>query len=84
MGHLPQMASITDLKQRHLEVLAMLENGPVVLASRNQPVGDRLEDQADLITVLKGELQIERGEVETEDFDIAEFEAMVRGEPISA
>ena len=37
MDRVPQMASVSDLKNRHLEVLAKLKEGPVLLASRNQP-----------------------------------------------
>jgi prevent-host-death family protein len=57
------MASVSDLKNRHLEVLAKLQKGPVLLASRNQPTAvllspelwneivDLLEDYEDLIVV---------------------------------
>jgi prevent-host-death family protein len=37
MNRIPQMASISDLRNRHLEILARLEQGPVLLASRNRP-----------------------------------------------
>jgi prevent-host-death family protein len=55
------MASVSDLKNRHLEVLARLKDGPILLASRNQPAAvllspeqwndivDLLEDYEDLL-----------------------------------
>jgi PHD/YefM family antitoxin component YafN of YafNO toxin-antitoxin module len=63
MNRIPQMASVSDLKNRHLEVLAKLEQGPVLLASRNQPTAvllspelwneivDILEDYEDLMII---------------------------------
>jgi prevent-host-death family protein len=63
MNRIPQMASVSDLKNRHLEVIAKLAQGPVLLASRNQPTAvlvspelwneivDLLEDYEDLVVI---------------------------------
>jgi PHD/YefM family antitoxin component YafN of YafNO toxin-antitoxin module len=37
MNEIPQMASIADLRNSHLKVLALLKQGPVVIASRSKP-----------------------------------------------
>jgi prevent-host-death family protein len=37
ISRIPQMVSVSDLKNHHLEVIAKLRQGPVLLASRNQP-----------------------------------------------
>ena len=54
------MASIADIKHRHLDVFAMLKNGPVLIANRSKPAAmivspelwdlliERLEDAEDL------------------------------------
>jgi len=96
MNTLPQMTSITDLKNRHLEVFAKLGMGPVVIAQRNQPAGvlvspaqwdtiaERLEDMADMIAALNAELEIEHGKAEWIDTDISKLEAMAAGDAIHA
>lgn len=85
MGHIPQMASISVLKNDHLKVLAQAEQEPVVLASRNQPVGvllspqhwekllNRLEDLEDLVEVLSALLREERGEITAEEIKAEEL-----------
>ena len=37
MDQILPMASISDMRQRHLELFQRLEAGPVVIANRNQP-----------------------------------------------
>ena len=37
MYPIPQMAPVSDLKHRHLEVFKRLKDGPVVLANRSRP-----------------------------------------------
>ena len=39
MNRLPQLATISDLRNNHLGVFALLEKGPVVLVNRTQPQG---------------------------------------------
>lgn len=55
MQRLPQMVSVSDLKNRHLEVLAKLEHGPVVIASRNQPAAVLLspEQWDEIVSLLE-------------------------------
>ena len=76
MNKLPQMVGIGELRNNHLEVLALLDKGPVVINSRSQPVGvlvhprawDRLmeliEDQQDIIDALEAKLEIATGQDE--------------------
>jgi prevent-host-death family protein len=37
MYEVPQMASIADLRNSHIQVFAMLKQGPVIIASRSKP-----------------------------------------------
>ena len=37
MYPVPQMAPVSDLKRRHLELFKRLKTGPVILANRSQP-----------------------------------------------
>lgn len=37
MNRLPQMVSVADIKNHHLKVFALLENGPVLVASHSKP-----------------------------------------------
>ena len=74
MHPVPQMAPISDLKHRHLEVFKRLKNGPVILANRSQPAAVLVSPErwnaiaeyvADLecgIEALKVELAIAKGE----------------------
>jgi prevent-host-death family protein len=94
MERIPQMVSVSDLKNRHLEVLAKVARGPVLLATRNRPTAvllspemweglmDRIEDLEDLITALQVELDLSRGDSAVEPADIAELEAMARRENV--
>jgi len=95
MHKLPQMTSIAELRNNHLQVFALLEKGPVVINNRSQPVGvlvapaawDRLmellEDQQDIIDALQMKLDIARGEVEVETITAAEIEEWIKAdEPV--
>lgn len=97
MNHIPQMASVSELKNNHLAVLAQAEQTPVVLASRNQPVGvlvspqqwerfmNRLEDLEDLVDVLKTLLQEATGEIKAEEIEADELAEWAQyGQRISA
>ncbi len=87
MTYLPQMASISDMKHEHLKVLAMLDQGPVVLASRNQPVGvllspkqweklmERIEEQQDVIDVLEAKFELANGSDSIEELDDIEIQS---------
>lgn len=97
MNHIPVMASVSELKNNHLQVLAQAEQSPIVLASRNQPVGvlvsphhweqfvNRLEDLEDLVDVLKTLLQEAKGEIEAEEIGAEELaEWAQHGQRVSA
>lgn len=74
MNKLPQTATVADLRNNHLSVVARLENGPVVITSRGKIVAvvlspeywDKivtdLDEQDDLIQVLQAELDIATGQ----------------------
>lgn len=76
MNKLPQMANIADLRNSHLQVLAMVEQGPVIINSRSNAVAvlvspaqwDRIaeyiEDLEDALDAAKVALAIAKGEVE--------------------
>jgi len=83
----PQIVPVSDLRMKHVQVFAMMDNGPVFLAQRSKPAGvlvsitqwdrlmEMLEDQSDLIDALKMELAIARGEETVETLTEAEIEA---------
>ena len=87
MEPLPQIAPISALKHKHLDVFKQLKNGPVVLASRSQPVGvllapaqwnalaERLEDLEATVTALEAELALAHGEETVEEIDLEELKA---------
>ncbi len=37
MNEIPQMATVADLRHKHLEVFTKLDKGPVVIAQRSKP-----------------------------------------------
>ena len=86
MDRLPNMAAISTLRNDYKSVFSQLENGPVMIAARNQPAGvlvspewwdrvvERLEDQDALIDGLLAQLAVARGEEEIVDADIAYLE----------
>ena len=86
MERLPNMASISMLRNNYKGVFAQLTDGPVMIASRNQPAGvlispewwdrivERLEDQDALIDGLQAALNLAHGEDELIDADISHLE----------
>lgn len=76
MNKLPQMANIADLRNSHLQVLARLDKGPVIINSHSNAVGvlvspeqwnrmaEYIEDLEDALDATKMELAIAEGEVE--------------------
>lgn len=96
MDRLPQLASISELRNNHLAVFAQLAEGPVVLLNRTEPQGillsptqwdallRRLEDQEAIIEVLTAELQVERGEMETVTLEEQSFAEWLNDEPVPA
>jgi PHD/YefM family antitoxin component YafN of YafNO toxin-antitoxin module len=95
MYPIPQMAPVSDLKHRHLEVFKRLKNGPVVLASRSQPAAvlvsperwnDIIEYIDDLecgIEALKTELAVARGEDQFDELTAAEIEEWLGEDAVS-
>ena len=95
MGHIPQMAAISELKNDHLVVLARSTKEPVLLASRNQPVGvlvspvhwerllQTIEDLEDTVDVLNTLLAEARGELQVETLENHTFGEWLDAEPIS-
>jgi prevent-host-death family protein len=71
-----QFEPITTMQRNPNKVLAMLVNGPVIMASRSKPAAilvsvelwdrlvERLEDQEDIIDALEAKLAIATGQVE--------------------
>lgn len=96
MDRLPNMASISDLKHRHLDVIAQLGAGPVVIANRNQPVGvliapeewnalaEELEDLRDSVSALSVLLEIEKGERETVELTAEDLHAWAAGDVVAS
>jgi PHD/YefM family antitoxin component YafN of YafNO toxin-antitoxin module len=86
MERLPNMAAISALRNDHKAVFAQLDNGPVMIAARNQPAGvlvspewwdhivERLEDQDALIDGLQAALNLAHGKDELIDADISHLE----------
>jgi PHD/YefM family antitoxin component YafN of YafNO toxin-antitoxin module len=74
MYPVPQMAAVSDLKHRHLEVFKRLKQGPVVLANRSQPAAvlvsperwnaiiEYIDDLECGIEALQTELAVAKGE----------------------
>ena len=86
MHPIPQMAAVSDLKHRHLEVFKRLKDGPVVLANRSQPAAvmvlperwnalvEYIDDLECSIEALKTELAVASGEDELERLTPQEIE----------
>jgi prevent-host-death family protein len=42
MNEVPQMATVADLRHKHLEVFTKLRKGPVIIAQRSKPAAVRV------------------------------------------
>lgn len=96
MNKLPQMASVADLKHRHLEVFARAAQGPVVVANRSKPavvivapalwdnLMQQLEDLQDVVDTLQAELELATGEDKLIDADLQKLKRMAHGAPVPA
>ena len=85
MEPLPQMAPVSDLKHRHLDVFRRLKNGPVVLSNRSQPaavlispekwnaLAEYIDDLECSLEALQRELALARGEDSVERLTEAEL-----------
>lgn len=86
MYPVPQMAPISDLKHRHLDVFKRLKQGPVILANRSQPAAvlisperwnaivEYIDDLECGIEALQTELAIAKGDDEFERLTPTEIE----------
>ena len=91
----PQILPISDMRNRHVEVMEKLTDGPVFLTRRgegaavllsNDQWGDimrYLEEQADIVDVLEAQLAERQGEA-AEPFQTDELTAIANGRDVSA
>ncbi|MEZ4727840.1 MAG: type II toxin-antitoxin system prevent-host-death family antitoxin [Caldilineaceae bacterium] len=97
MEKVQQIEPISTMQLRPAEVLAKLENGPVILAQRSKPVAvvvsvalwDRIaayvEDLEDALDAAKAELELANGEDETVTLTETEIQAWLgEDEKVSA
>ena len=96
MAAIPQILPMSDMRNRHAEVIEKLVDGPVFLTRHG--VGEAvlvsneqwailmryIEDQADIIDVLEAKLEIALSQDQIEDVDINELKAMASGERLPA
>ena len=95
MNKLPQTATVSDIRHRHLDVIDKAKKSPVMLSSRGEPVAvivspdqwnkivERLEDLDDLVLGLEALLELERGDDTTASIDEAGLRALI-GNAVSA
>jgi prevent-host-death family protein len=81
----PQIVPISDLRNRHTEVLKQLQNGPVFLTQHGRGSAvllsleqwDQLDEEIqqlhDVIAVLKNRLAVAKGEDEVVEADVDEL-----------
>ena len=91
---IPQMVSVSELKNHHLNVIKRLKQGPVLVASHNQPTAiivspdewdslmDKLESLEALVQAMADDIAILRGEANAEPANLAELKAMAKGEQL--
>ncbi len=96
MFPIPQMAPVSDLKHRHLEVFKRLRSGPVVLSNRSQPAAvlvsperwnaiiEYIDDLECGIEALRTELAIAKGEDRFERLTPAEIQDWLGGDGVSS
>jgi PHD/YefM family antitoxin component YafN of YafNO toxin-antitoxin module len=94
MYPVPQMAPVSDLKHRHLEVFKRLKSGPVVLANRSQPAAvlispekwnaiiEYIDDLECGLEALQTELAIAKGEDQFERLTPEEIQAWLGDDTI--
>ncbi len=96
MNRLPQTATVSDIRHRHLEVMDKAKDGPVMLSSRGEPVAvivspqqwnaivDRLDDLDDLVTGMEVLLAMQSGEESIEDVNVEEMKRWMSEHVVSA
>lgn len=92
----PQILPMSDMRNRHTEVMEKLVNGPVFLTRHGSGEAvllsieqwDKLlayvEEQADIIDVLEAELEAAQKNEEAEPFAPGELEALAAGHEVSS
>jgi len=95
MSAIPQILPISDMRNRHTEVMKKLENGPVFLTLRGEGTAVLLsnqqweklmlylEEQADIIDVLEAQLAEAQGEP-VESFSLDELHEVSSPSHVSA
>lgn len=78
MNRVPQIASITELRNNHLALLKRLDNGPVILAQHSQPVAvivtpEQWNEQSDELQRLRRIIEGDRQFAEIAAGDHVEF-----------
>lgn len=92
MNKLPQMASVADMRNRHLELFKKLDNGPVLIANRSKAsavimspetwnsIVETMDEQYDRIQMLEALLERATGVSKPHLRDHAEIDAWVNDE----
>jgi prevent-host-death family protein len=87
---IPEIVPISELRLRQNEILEQVEKAPVVLTHHGKAAVvlvrperwnrmlRQIEDLDDLVTVLKAELAVARGEEQLVDADIEELKAIAQ------
>jgi PHD/YefM family antitoxin component YafN of YafNO toxin-antitoxin module len=95
MYPVPQMAPVSDLKRRHLELFKRLKTGPVILANRSQPTAvlvsperwnaivEYIDDLECSLEALKVELALATGEEQVERLTPSELQAWLGDDNLS-
>ncbi len=96
MNPIPEIIPISDIRQRQQEILAKLATGPIVLTQHGKgiavlldiqqwnQIAEDLEDLQDLVTILRQEEALARGDVEWEEVDLDELEESIRRDAMAA
>lgn len=86
MNRIPQIVPVSDMSIKQQDTLKLLDNGPVILATRSRPTAvlisvaewdaliDEIEVLRDLVDVQEADLNLSTGELE--DFDMDELRQM--------
>lgn len=86
MNRIPQIVPVSDMSIKQQDTLKLLDNGPVILATRSRPTAvlisvaewdaliNEIEVLRDLVDVQEADLNLSTGE--PEDFDMDELRQM--------
>ncbi|MCB0071115.1 MAG: type II toxin-antitoxin system Phd/YefM family antitoxin [Caldilineaceae bacterium] len=85
MNPVPEMASVSELRNNYSNLFDRIEAGPLVIANRNQPVAvmvspaqwnalaEEMDDLHDVIAALQAELAIATGRETPQPLDLDEL-----------